>query len=128
MSHVDCETGSTVTQVYDSVVVHLPLITPPQEIIFRIIKGETTNSSSRTRPTPQIAHPQDEMHQDGTRITISSRPRSLCSRRLAALEHATGVKATVVGKPTQKKNFETVINKFSEKEVPEFGTGRIAVI
>lgn len=42
-------------------------------------------------------------------------------------EHVTGVKATVLGGQANKKKIvETV--KFSEKEVPEFGTGRIAVI
>lgn len=47
---------------------------------------------------------------------------------MTALEHATGVQAIVVGKPT-KTFFETVINDFSKTEIlPDIRTGRIAVI
>ena len=79
--------------------------------LFRIIKGPRGNKF-KFLPTnsSDCHHPQGEMYQDGTRITISRKapPVSL----LPLLEHATGVKTTAVGKPTQKN---PLWNSFQKK-------------
>lgn len=90
-------------------------------VAFRIIKGETTTNTSHD--IPLIAtHKAKYVQTESGSLSLGPGPF------VTALEHATGVKATVVGKPT-RKFFETVINSFCDTEVvAEFGTGRIAVI
>ena len=111
--------------MHDSVVVGL---TPSSldyanlNVAFRILKGETTTSSASPNAIPLIAtHKAKYIQTESGLLSLGPGPF------VAALEHATGVQATVVGKPT-KKFFETVINDFSETEIPDSGQGRITVI
>jgi ribonucleotide monophosphatase NagD (HAD superfamily) len=121
---LDGETPSVVT-LYDSVVVGLAPSSfdyANLNVAFRIIKGETKNPLSSHKTIPLIAtHKAKYVQRESGLLSLGPGPF------VTALEDATGVKATVVGKPT-KKFFETVINNFSDMEVSEFGTGRIAVI
>ena len=122
--HSDSDTRST--SLYDSVVLGLAPSSFDYANLneaFRILKGETTEPSYRHKPVPLIAtHKAKYIQTESGLLSLGPGPF------VTALEHATGVQATVVGKPT-KKFFEMVINDFSQAEIPEgVGKGRIAII
>lgn len=120
---LDCETGAEGVTMYDSVVVGLAPSSFDYgnlNVAFRIIKGETGALTQGI--VPLIAtHKAKYVQTESGLLSLGPGPF------VTALEYATGVKATVVGKPT-RKFFETVMNNFSDTEVPDSGTGRIAVI
>lgn len=105
-------------QNYDCVVVGL---SPPHftyqtlTTAFRILK-----SPSNT-PTPLIATHKAKYIQTPTGLSLGPGPF------VEALEHAAGVQAQVVGKPS-RKFFELVINSFEPHEVNGTDSGRIAII
>lgn len=112
--------------MYDSVVIGLAPSSfdyANLNVAFRILKGEMTNAASPPRNAiPFIAtHKAKYIQTESGLLSLGPGPF------VTALENATGVQATVVGKPT-KKFFETVINNFSEAEVSDVGKNRIAVI
>lgn len=112
--------------MYDSVVIGLAPSSfdyANLNVAFRILKGEMTNAASPPyNAIPLIAtHKAKYIQTESGLLSLGPGPF------VTALENATGVQATVVGKPT-KKFFETVINDFSEMEVPDFGKNRIAVV